>query len=169
MSQTPQTPPYPALEIGQKIPDFSLAATSDRIISQDNLIGKYTVLYFYPKDSTPGCTTEGLDFSALQTEFDHLNAQIFGVSMDSMRRHENFKNKQTFTFDLISDPEAILCNHFGVYQLKKNFGKEYMGLVRTTFLIDPEGKVIQIWKNVKVKAHAIDVLETLQQIVATNA
>jgi len=152
------------LKLGEQIADFSLPATSDKTISQENLKGQYTVLYFYPKDSTPGCTTEGKDFTELSDEFAKLNCQIFGVSMDSMRRHENFKAKQSFSFDLISDTDAVLCNQFGTYQLKKNFGKEYMGIVRSTFLINPAGQVVCEWRKVKVKDHAQTVLEALKTL-----
>ncbi|MEA3406224.1 MAG: peroxiredoxin [Pseudomonadota bacterium] len=152
------------LQLGDQITDFSLPATSDQTITQENLKGKYTVLYFYPKDSTPGCTTEGKDFTELQSEFEKLNCQIFGVSMDSMKRHENFKSKQAFSFELISDPDAVLCNQFGTYQLKKNFGKEYMGIVRSTFLINPDGKIVSEWLKVKVKGHAAEVLAKLKEI-----
>lgn len=149
---------------GDSLPNFSLAATGDLTVTQADFLGRYSVLYVYPKDSTPGCTSEGLDFTALQDQFSNLGAQIFGLSMDSMRRHENFKAKQNFTFELISDPEHELCEALGVYQLKKNFGKEYMGLVRSTFLIDPQGKIVKVWSPVKVKEHAQEVLETLQQM-----
>lgn len=152
------------LQLGDQITDFSLPATSDQTITQENLKGKYTVLYFYPKDSTPGCTTEGKDFTELQSEFEKLNCQIFGVSMDSMKRHENFKSKQAFSFELISDPDAVLCNQFRTYQLKKNFGKEYMGIVRSTFLINPDGKIVSEWLKVKVKGHAAEVLAKLKEI-----
>lgn len=151
------------MTIGQEIPSFSLPATSERTITQEDFLDRYTVLYFYPKDSTPGCTTEGNDFSNLINEFKALNCQIFGVSMDSMKRHDNFKNKQNFAFDLISDPDAELCKIFDTYQLKKNFGKEYMGIVRSTFLIDPQGKLATEWRQVKVKDHAQNVLNKLKE------
>lgn len=154
------------LQLGDTISNFSLPATGAQTVTQNHFKNTYTVLYFYPKDSTPGCTTEGLEFSALHTQFKSLNTQIFGVSMDSMRRHENFKAKQHFPFELISDEQAQLCTMFGVYQLKKNFGKEYMGIVRSTFLIDPAGKIIHHWPKVKVNGHAQEVLETLQQLQA---
>ncbi|MDG6773223.1 peroxiredoxin [Thiomicrorhabdus sp. ZW0627] len=152
------------ISLGQKVPKFSLPATSERTITQQDLLKHYTVLYFYPKDSTPGCTTEGKDFSELRESFQALNCQILGVSMDSMKRHESFKSKQGFTFDLISDTEAELCQIFGTYQLKKNFGKEYMGIVRSTFLIDPDGKLVAEWQKVKVKDHAQAVLEKLKEL-----
>ena len=150
---------------GDLLPSFSLAATGDNSLTQSDLFGHYTLLYVYPKDSTPGCTTEGLDFNALIKEFQALNAVIFGLSLDSMRRHDNFKSKQNFSFELISDPEAELCQALGVYQLKKNFGKEYMGLIRSTFLIDPKGKILKVWSPVKVKGHAQEGLETLKTLV----
>ena len=153
-----------SLSLGDTLTDFSLDATSNRTITQKDFQDHYTILYFYPKDSTPGCTTESNDFSNLHTEFGQLNCQILGVSMDSMKRHENFKSKQSFAFDLISDPDAILCNLFGTYQLKKNFGKEYMGIVRSTFLIDSNGKIISEWRNVKVKGHAETLLTLLKAL-----
>jgi len=153
-----------SLTLGDSLPEFSLNATSDRTITQDDFKNHYTVLYFYPKDSTPGCTTEGNDFTELHSQFSALNCQILGASMDSMKRHDNFKTKQGFSFDLISDPDAILCNLFGTYQLKKNFGKEYMGIVRSTFLIDPCGKIVSEWRNVKVKGHAETLLTLLKAL-----
>lgn len=152
-----------SIKINDQIPPFSVAATSNKTITNKDLEDKYTVIYFYPKDSTPGCTTEGLDFTALHSEFSKLNTQIFGVSLDSMKRHDNFRAKQNFSFDLISDPDAELCNIFGVYQLKKNFGKEYMGIVRSTFLIDPSGKLVKEWRSVKVKEHAQLVLNAVKE------
>ena len=153
-----------SLAIGSSLPEFNLEATSERTLSNEDLKGQYTVLYFYPKDSTPGCTTEGLDFNERLAEFKSLNCEILGVSMDSMKRHDNFRCKQSFEFDLISDPDAQLCEAMGVYQLKKNFGKEYMGIVRTTFLISPGGEIIKVWDKVKVNGHAQDVLDTLKSL-----
>lgn len=152
------------LALGDPLPEFTVEATSELSLTPENFKGKYTVLYFYPKDSTPGCTTEGRDFSELSEEFAELNSQIFGVSMDSMKRHDNFKTKQGFVFDLISDPDGEFCSLFGTYQRKKNFGKEYMGIVRTTFLIDPTGSIAHIWPNVKVTGHAQEVLNTLKKL-----
>lgn len=151
-----------SIKIGEKLPPFSVNATSNLTLTNTNLKDKYTVIYFYPKDSTPGCTTEGRDFTALQADFEKCNTQIFGVSLDSMIRHDNFKAKQGFSFDLISDPEAEFCNLFGTYQMKKTFGKEYMGIVRSTYLFDKTGTLIHIWPNVKVKGHAQEVLDFIK-------
>lgn len=124
----------------------------------------FTVLYFYPKDATPGCTKEGLDFSALNSEFTKSNTVVYGVSRDSLKSHENFKAKQGFVFELISDSDESLCHHFGVIQLKKNYGKEYMGVVRSTFVLSPEGEVLKHWNKVKVAGHAQAVLDFVQTL-----
>ncbi len=150
------------IETGQNLPEFSVATTAEFPFTHQDLLGHYTVIYFYPKDSTPGCTTEGRDFNQLLPEFSKLNTIIYGASMDSMKRHHNFKNKHGFQFELISDPEGNFCSLFGVYQLKKNFGIEYMGIVRSTFLFDPQGILIHEWRKVKVKGHAQKVLDTIQ-------
>jgi len=152
------------IKIGNKLPPFSVNATSNRVIAHSDINKSFTVIYFYPKDSTPGCTTEGRDFSNLQKQFDQFDTEILGVSLDSIKRHDNFKSKQNFTFDLISDPEAEFCNLFGVYQLKKNFGKEYMGIVRSTFLFDKKGVLVHQWPKVKVNGHAQEVLQTIQSM-----
>ncbi len=151
-----------SIETGHKLPSFSVETTSNTTFTNADLNGHYTVIYFYPKDSTPGCTTEGLDFSHLTPQFNLLNTVIYGASMDSMKRHDNFKAKKGFLFDLISDPEGQFCALFNVYQPKKNFGIEYMGIVRSTFLFDPNGVLIHEWRKVKVKGHAQAVLETIQ-------
>ncbi|MGB0495950.1 MAG: peroxiredoxin, partial [Kangiellaceae bacterium] len=119
---------------------------------------------FYPKDSTPGCTTEGLDFSERYKQFKKLNTEIFGVSRDSIKRHENFKSKQSFPFQLISDPDEKLCNAFDVIKLKKLYGKEYMGIERSTFLFDTTGKLVKEWRKVRVKRHAEEVLESVKEL-----
>lgn len=150
--------------LGESIPAFSLPATNDRTITDSDFSGHYTILYFYPKDNTPGCTTEGQDFSAAYAELKQLNAQVFGVSKDSIRKHENFKAKYDFPFDLISDPDETLCNIFDVIKLKKNYGREYMGIERSTFLISPEGKLIHEWRKVKVKEHVKEVMDTLKTL-----
>ncbi len=144
--------------IGKKVKNFSCPATGDKNISLKELAGKKVVLYFYPKDSTPGCTTEGQNFRDAKAKFTRQNTIIFGVSRDSMKRHENFKAKQAFNFDLLSDEDESLCKQFDVIKLKKLYGKEYMGIERSTFLIGEDGKLLEEWRGVKVKGHVDEVL-----------
>jgi len=141
--------------------DFTAVATGDQKVRLKDLRGKNVVLYFYPKDSTPGCTTEGRDFSALHPKFRRRNTVIFGVSRDSVASHEKFKAKQGFPFELISDPDEKLCRKFDVIQEKNLYGRKFMGVVRSTFLIDAAGKLRAEWRNVKVKGHADDVYEAV--------
>lgn len=150
------------LKIGSKVKNFSLPATGGKTISLKELGGKKVVLYFYPKDSTPGCTTEGQNFRDAREKFSRLNTVILGVSRDSMTRHENFKAKQNFNFDLLSDEDETLCKQFDVIKLKKLYGREYMGIDRSTFLIDENGKLLQEWRNVKVKGHVDEVLAAVK-------
>jgi len=145
--------------IGKKVKNFSLPATGDKTISLKDLAGKKVVLYFYPKDSTPGCTIEGQNFRDAKAKFSRLNTVILGVSRDSLKRHENFKSKQGFNFDLLSDEDETLCKQFDVIKLKKLYGKEYMGVERSTFLIDENAVLLAEWRNVKVKDHVEAVLE----------
>jgi peroxiredoxin Q/BCP len=147
------------VKIGSKVKNFSRPATGDKTISLKDLAGKKVVLYFYPKDSTPGCTTEGQNFRDARARFTRLNTVILGVSRDSMQRHENFKTKQNFNFDLLSDEDESLCKQFDVIKLKKLYGKEYMGIDRSTFLIDENGVLIAEWRGVKVKGHVDEVLQ----------
>jgi peroxiredoxin Q/BCP len=155
----------PALEIGRVVPDFTAPATSETTFTLSDYKGKSNlVIYFYPKDSTPGCTTEGQNFRDLKDEFDAHDTLVFGVSKDTMRRHENFKAKQEFNFELISDVDEEVCQLFNVIQLKKLYGKEYMGIVRSTFLIDKEGVLREHWDKVKVKGHADAVLEAVKAL-----
>lgn len=144
--------------IGKKIKNFSRPATGDKTLSLKQLAGKKVVLYFYPKDSTPGCTTEGQNFRDAKAKFTRQNAVILGVSRDSIKRHENFKAKQAFNFDLLSDEDESLCQQFDVIKLKKLYGKEYMGVERSTFLIDEDGTLLEEWRGVKVKEHVDAVL-----------
>ena len=125
---------------------------------------KNIVLYFYPKDATPGCTTEGQDFRDNHQDFLDNNTIIYGVSKDDLVKHEKFKTKQNFPFELIADVDGELCELFGVWQLKKFMGKEYMGIVRSTFLINPQGKILKQWDGVKVKGHVLEVLETVKTL-----
>jgi len=150
---------------GTAIPNFSASATSDTTVELASFKGKSNiVIYFYPKDSTPGCTTEGQNFRDLHKEFLSHDTEILGVSRDTMRRHENFKAKQAFPFELISDEDETVCTIFDVIQLKKLYGKEYMGIVRSTFLIDKEGILRKEWRGVRVKGHADEVLEAVKSL-----
>jgi len=152
------------MKIGNKRPNIKLEMTSEKIINLSKLGEINTVVYFYPKDSTPGCTTEGLDFSQQHEQFTNANTEIFGVSRDSIKRHENFKAKQSFPFELISDPEEKLCNAFDVIKLKKLYGREYMGIERSTFLFDKTGKLVKEWRKIKVKGHVDEVLLACQKL-----
>ncbi|MBT8107203.1 MAG: peroxiredoxin [Gammaproteobacteria bacterium] len=144
--------------------DFTAEATGDQQIRLRDLRGKNVVIYFYPKDSTPGCTTEGRDFSALHAKFRRANTVIFGVSRDSIASHEKFKARQGFRFGLISDPDEALCRKFDVIHEKTLYGRKFMGVVRSTFLIDADGKLRQEWRNVKVAGHAEEVLDAAKAL-----
>ena len=149
--------------IGDRVPDLPLAlASGDAATLGTHAAGNWLVLYFYPKDSTPGCTTEGNDFNALLPAFKRAGAKVLGVSRDSLKSHANFIARQGFGFDLASDPEGTLCEAFGVIQPKKLYGREYVGIVRSTFLIDPDGTLRQAWRPVKVPGHAQAVLDALK-------
>ena len=153
------------VSVGKKVPDFTAPATGEQTISLSQFKGKKNVvLYFYPKDSTPGCTKEGEAFRDHIDEFNQLDTVILGVSKDSMKRHENFKAKYEFPFELLSDEDEQLCQLFDVIKLKKNYGREYMGIERSTFLIDKEGVLRKEWRKVKVKGHVEEVLEAVKEI-----
>ena len=149
---------------GKKCPIFKGDSTSNKTISNKDFLGKNLVIYFYPKDSTPGCTTEGQDFRDNYKTFKKLNTDILGVSRDSVKSHENFKQKQSFPFELLSDPEEIMCKDFDVMKLKSMYGKEYIGVDRSTFLISSEGKIIKEWRSVKVKGHVDEVLDEVKKL-----
>ncbi|UXL39883.1 peroxiredoxin [Pseudomonas fragi] len=148
-----------AVAIDQPVDDFHIPATSEKTVSLSQLKGKQVVIYFYPKDSTPGCTTEGQGFRDHYAEFQAANTEVFGVSRDSLKSHENFKAKQGFPFELLSDKDEALCQLFDVIKLKKLYGKEYMGVDRSTFLIDKNGVLRHEWRGVKVPGHVEAVLE----------
>ncbi len=152
------------VNIGNPVPDFEAMSTGDKTIKLSDYKGQYVLLYFYPRDNTPGCTTEGKNFRDNIAQFEQFNTVILGVSRDSVRVHEGFKSKQEFPFDLLSDKEEILCNLFDVIKMKKLYGKESLGIERSTFLIDPNGVLIHEWRKVKVKIHLDEVLETLNQL-----
>ena len=145
-------------------PNFKLPSTSKDNYSLKDSVGKYTVIYFYPKDDTPGCTIETNDFNKLLSKFKKLNCEIYGISKDSLKSHDKFKEKYKIKFDLLSDEELNILKKYKVWAKKKFMGREFMGIVRTTFLIDQNGKIVKIWDNVKVKDHAKEVLDTLKNI-----
>ncbi|GAB6407351.1 peroxiredoxin [Pseudomonas sp. MHK4] len=153
-----------AVALDQPVADFEAPATSGQTVRLADLKGKQVVIYFYPKDSTPGCTTQGQGFRDQLEAFKAANTEVFGVSRDSLKSHENFKAKQAFTFELISDKEEALCQLFDVIKLKKLYGKEYMGVDRSTFLIDKDGVLRQEWRGVKVPGHVDAVLAAAQAL-----
>ena len=150
------------LDTGDRVPDLPLALSSGKASTLGDYAGKWLVLYFYPKDSTPACTTEGLDFNTLLPKFRRASAEVLGVSKDSLKSHQNFCAKQGFRFELVSDADGTVCNAFGVIQPKKLYGREYIGIVRSTFLVDPSGVIRQKWQPVKVPGHAQAVLDALK-------
>ncbi|AIP21537.1 alkyl hydroperoxide reductase [Burkholderia pseudomallei] len=152
-----------SVEVDRQVPDFTAPATGGEF-SLSGIKGKKLVLYFYPKDNTPGCTTEGLQFRDLYPKFKKAGAEIVGVSRDSLRSHENFKAKLELPFPLISDPDETLCALFGVMKLKKMYGKEVRGIERSTFLIDGAGILRHAWRGVKVPGHVDDVLSAVQAL-----
>jgi peroxiredoxin Q/BCP len=152
------------LNTGDKAPAFTGVTDGDGKISLKDLKGRKVVLYFYPKDMTPGCTTEAQGFRDAIGDFEKTNAVVIGVSKDSVKRHDNFKAKHDLPFTLISDKDGKICEAYGVWQMKKNYGREYMGIVRSTFLIDEKGKIAEIWSNLRVKGHVDKVLEAAQSL-----
>ena len=145
-------------------PVFKLPSTNKKEFSLKDSLGNFVVLYFYPKDDTPGCTIETVDFNKLLPKFKKLNCEILGISKDNLKSHDKFRDKYKIKFDLLADEEIKVLKKYNVWAKKKFMGREFMGIVRTTFLIDKKGKIIKIWNNVKVKDHAKEVLETLQNI-----
>ncbi len=153
-----------AVALNEPVADFQAQATSGQTVRLSELKGRQVVVYFYPKDSTPGCTTQGQDFRDLLEQFKAADTEVFGVSRDGLKSHENFKAKQGFTFELISDQDEALCQLFDVIKLKKLYGKEYLGVDRSTFLIDRDGVLRQEWRGVKVPGHVQSVLEAAQAL-----
>ncbi|MBA1192638.1 peroxiredoxin [Pseudomonas entomophila] len=153
-----------AVETDQPVPDFTAQATAGQTVTLSALKGRQVVLYFYPKDSTPGCTTQGQGFRDQRDAFEAANTVVFGISRDGLKSHENFKAKQGFTFELISDKDETLCQLFDVIKLKKLYGKEYLGVDRSTFLIDRDGVLRQAWRGVKVPGHVEAVLAAAQAL-----
>ena len=149
---------------GEKLPDIAMATPEGGEVRPSDFEGRSAVLFFYPKDNTPGCTTEGQDFRDAHAEFAAANTVIYGVSKDSLRTHANFKAKHEFPFELISDPDEALCRLFDVIKLKKLYGKEYEGIERSTFLIDAQGVLRQEWRKVKVPGHVAEVLAAVRTL-----
>ena len=145
--------------LGKKIPKFTAAITGDKTISSKDFIGQNLVIYFYPKDSTPGCTKEAISFSKLLAEFSKLNCLVFGISKDTIKKHQNFIKKSNLLVNLLSDETDKVCEDYGVWVEKSMYGKKYMGIERTTFLINNKSKIINIWSKVKVTNHVEEVLE----------
>lgn len=150
--------------IDQPIPEFSLPATGDKTVSLSDFRGQTLVLYFYPKDSTPGCTTEAQQFRDLHAQFLKAGARIIGISRDSLRSHENFKLKQELPFDLVSDADEALCTQFAVIKMKSMYGKQVRGIERSTFVIDAAGVLRREWRGVKVPGHAAEVLAAVKAL-----
>lgn len=148
--------------LGSAVPDFEIAATGEKTVKLSDYRGKKVVLYFYPKDNTPGCTQEGQGFRDNIEQFKQLNTVILGVSRDSVKMHEGFKCKQEFPFDLLSDQDESLCNLFDVIKMKNMYGKQVRGIERSTFVIDEDGVLVKEWRKVQVKTHIAEVLSYLQ-------
>lgn len=148
--------------LNQSVADFQLPATSGKTFQLSEYADKNLVIYFYPKDSTPGCTTQGIQFRDAYAQFQALNTEIFGISRDSLKSHENFKAKFTFPFELLSDTEELACTLFDVIKMKNMYGKQVRGIERSTFVIDANGTLVKEWRGVKVDGHAAEVLSFIQ-------
>lgn len=157
--------PTEPLETGVNAPDFTLPQDGGEAVTLSQRAPGPVVLFFYPKDSTPGCTTEAQEFSARLQEFAHIGVQVFGISKDSLKRHENFRAKQGLTVPLLSDADSEVCEAYGTWGEKKNYGRTYLGITRTTFLIDQNGVIAKVWTKVKVKDHAQTVLDAARELV----
>lgn len=152
------------VEVGAPLPEFDLPATGDQRVSPARLLGARVVLYFYPKDNTPGCTTEGQNFRDAMAQFEALGARIYGISRDSVKSHEGFRSKQCFPFDLISDEDGSLCRLFDVLKEKNMYGKKVLGIERSTFLVDERGVLRREWRKVKVDGHVEEVLAAVRAL-----
>jgi peroxiredoxin Q/BCP len=152
------------IKVGSKVQNFSLEGTSNLQFNLNDFAGKNIIIYFYPKDSTPGCTNEGIDFKDLYESFKNLNTEIFGISRDSLKSHENFKAKYNFPFELLSDPDEEACKFFDVIKMKNMYGKQVRGIERSTFIINVQGELIQEWRGVKVNGHVVEVLDFIKNI-----
>ena len=153
-----------SLTLGSPAPNLDMPSTGNKTVNLSHYRGRFVVLYFYPKDNTPGCTQEGRDFRDHWEQFEALNAVVLGVSRDSVRAHENFKSKQEFPFDLLSDPDESLCRQFDVIKMKNMYGKQVRGIERSTFLIDDKGVLRNEWRKISVKGHVAEVLQVLSEL-----
>ena len=153
------------LKINSKAPSFIVPSTTNNKYSLKDSKGKYVILYFYPKDDTPGCTIETNDFNKLLSKFKKLDCEVYGVSKDNLKSHYKFKDKYKIKFDLLADEEIKVLKKYKVWGKKKFMGREFMGIIRSTYLIDKKGRILKVWTNVKVKDHAKEVLESLENIV----
>ena len=151
-------------KIGELAPNFTAKDQDSKLVSLEDFTNQWLILYFYPKDNTPGCTTEAKEFTQYYHEFQQLGATVVGVSPDSEKTHCRFREKHSLTITLLSDPDHKIAEDYGIWQLKKFMGKEYMGIVRSTFLIDSQGKIVHIWSKVKAQGHAAIVLKELQNL-----
>lgn len=152
------------LEMNNPVADFQLPATGGKVFALSQMRGKHVVIYFYPKDDTPGCTIEGENFRDNYSAFENLNCAIIGISRDSIKSHENFKAKMEFSFDLLSDEDEIVCQQFDVIRMKNMYGKQVRGIERSTFLIDADGNLRREWRGVKVPGHVDEVLEFVKTL-----
>ena len=153
------------LKINSKAPSFIVPSTTNNKYSLKDSKGKYVILYFYPKDDTPGCTIETNDFNKLLSKFKKLDCEVYGVSKDNLKSHYKFKDKYKIKFDLLADEEIKVLKKYKVWGKKKFMGREFMGIIRSTYLIDKKGRILKVWTNVKVKDHAKEVLKTLEDII----
>ena len=152
------------LEVGQKAPNFSIPDQNGKIIELEHLLDKWTVVYFYPRDDTPGCTVEAKEFTDLSKKFNEHGASIYGISPDTEAKHCKFIEKHNLSVELLADTEKVMLADYGVWQEKSMYGKTYMGVVRTTYLINPAGEIAEAWTKVKAKGHAEAVLERLVEL-----
>jgi thioredoxin-dependent peroxiredoxin len=155
------------IEVGALIPEVNLESTTGMNFQRSNLLGKKTVIFFYPKDSTPGCTIESKEFSQLKDEFESHQTQIYGVSRDSIDSHKKFMENENLCIDLLSDPDEVLCDIFGVIQEKSLYGRKFMGVVRSTFLVDENGRLLKKWDKVSAPGHAQEVLNFIKSLEAS--
>ena len=149
----------------KKLPNIKFLVADDSYISKEDLLGKFLVIYFYPKDDTPGCTKEAIDFSSFKKKFDKIDTNIIGISRDNLNKHQKFKEKHSINFELATDEDGKICEQFGVWVEKSMYGRKYMGIERSTFVFDKDLKLINSWRNVKVKDHALDVYNFLSKLV----